>query len=59
MLECVSLKYTDIDSAPYKAHRLGFVPAGNAGLVLYIFIVQAAGNFQQRKAVLVFAENAI
>ena len=22
MLECVSLKYTDIDSAPYKAHRL-------------------------------------
>ena len=21
-LECVSLKYTDIDSAPYKAHRL-------------------------------------
>ena len=43
----------------YQAHDAGLVPAGNAGLVFYIFIVQAAGNFQQGAAVLILTKNAI
>lgn len=43
----------------YQAHDTGFVPAGNARLILNIFIVQVAGNFQQGHTVLVLAENTL
>jgi len=46
MLECVSLKYTDIDSAPYIAHRLKAVladaePLSTFSLALFKRTVQA------------------
>ena len=46
MLECVSLKYTDIDSAPYKAHRLKATladaePLSTFSLALFKRMVQA------------------
>ena len=56
---CRKTILTGIPFIFYQAHDAGFVPAGNAGLILHILSIQPVSYFQQGHTVLVLAENTI